>query len=330
MTGSSYPVARLQNLLASFLDEADALVFLCVSPAGEILDARGAWASVLGEPAPPIGLSMVDRIGTDAWRQLQAAPSEGWTVLPLTWSLPGSCVRALEARLRSGPGEYLLLVMPGLWTDERGLQELSRLHEQLINTNRELQRKNRELEAARARLATLATTDPLTGLANRRSIEEALARSLSYARRHRAPLGVVAADVDHFKEINDTYGHAVGDRVLVAFARLLDEATRHEDLAARMGGEEFLLLLPGTPAAGCRAVAERLRAAIAALRIDPLTRPVTVSFGIAAFRPADTVETLLARADRGLYAAKRGGRNRVEALPEDEDVATGPAQPASS
>jgi len=160
----------------------------------------------------------------------------------------------------------------------------------------------------------MALTDALTGLASRRHFLAEAARELSRARRGHA-LSFLMLDVDHFKAINDTHGHAIGDRVLVELGRTLRAVLREADLAGRLGGEEFGVLLPDADAALARAVAERARAALAAARVPmdgagPLG--FTVSVGVATLEPGDDeAATLIARADAALYDAKRAGRNCV-------------------
>ena len=160
-----------------------------------------------------------------------------------------------------------------------------------------------------------ALVDGLTGLANRRQCEESLAGELARVERFGGPLAVVVADLDWFKDVNDRYGHPAGDAVLREFATLLQETLRDIDLAGRWGGEEFLLILPGTDLAGGAQVAERIRVALAGrivLAADGTPIPVTASFGVAATPPATTASELFAAADAAMYEAKRGGKNRVE------------------
>ena len=162
-----------------------------------------------------------------------------------------------------------------------------------------------------------ARHDPLTGLANRRRLEEVAAKLWSEEPSHVSPLSVVLYDVDRFKAFNDLYGHQAGDDCLRRVAAsALEEIGAEDDVAARYGGEEFILLLPRTPLDEARRVAERLRAAVAALRIPHAGGAelgvVTASFGVAsAEAPERSFEQLTAEADAALYAAKRGGRNRV-------------------
>ena len=164
-----------------------------------------------------------------------------------------------------------------------------------------------------------ALVDGLTGLANRRQCEDTLSTELSRVERFGGSVAVVVADLDSFKGVNDRHGHPAGDAVLRKFALLLQESLRDIDLASRWGGEEFLLILPGTDLAGGALVAERIRGALAGrivLSLDGTPIPVTASFGVAASPPATTASELFAAADAALYEAKRAGKNRVETAPE--------------
>ncbi|WP_237154620.1 GGDEF domain-containing protein [Oryzibacter oryziterrae] len=162
-----------------------------------------------------------------------------------------------------------------------------------------------------------AITDPLTGVANRRRIWEVASRALDDAQRGSQPLSVLALDLDHFKLVNDTHGHAAGDQVLVAVAAAVSSALRSVDVLARVGGEEFAVLLPGTSLEGAQIVAERLKKAIAQISIaceGNVHLRVTTSIGVAtAGRTTRTWDELIRKADRALYSAKQTGRNRVVA-----------------
>jgi two-component system cell cycle response regulator len=162
-------------------------------------------------------------------------------------------------------------------------------------------------------LARLARRDALTGLPNRRALEEELVREVARAARAAAPLSAVVLDVDRFKLVNDGHGHAAGDAVLVEIARRAALALRSGDLLGRLGGEEFAALLPGADLAAAVEVAERIRSRVAAEPIAAAGRAlaVTVSLGCAALALGEDGAALLARADARLYDAKRGGRDRV-------------------
>ncbi|MCM2328684.1 MAG: sensor domain-containing diguanylate cyclase [Lysobacter sp.] len=159
-----------------------------------------------------------------------------------------------------------------------------------------------------------AHTDPLTGLANRRHFMEVADAELARSRRYDTPLSMLMIDIDHFKEVNDAHGHRAGDRVLQQLARTCLEILREVDVAGRVGGEEFAILLPETEVEGAFEVAERLRTAVAAAEVpreEGLPIRVTISIGVAAMDAATNLDTLMSQADDALYDAKHGGRNLV-------------------
>jgi len=177
-----------------------------------------------------------------------------------------------------------------------------------------------EVEAeAQRRLARGALLEPLTGLHNRRYLLDRLSTELAAGQRHRRPLALLLVDVDHFKKVNDGHGHAAGDEALRLLARVLQGAVRKEDVVARFGGEEFVILARETSLAGARALGERIRRAVERSRctFQGAEIALTVSVGVAvgqappAFEPGKTEHQLLEAADRALYRAKRQGRNRV-------------------
>ncbi len=193
---------------------------------------------------------------------------------------------------------------------EKELLARVRIHTKLKLLQDELREKNAQLE-------DLSVTDALTGLANRRRLMTRLEEEVQRARRFRTPLSVVMIDIDHFKQVNDTHGHAMGDEVLRNIGTLLKAGVRATDLAARYGGEELTLVLPHTDAPGAFLVAEGLRQKFADLEhhLDGVSLNKTASMGVAT-RDGQTevpsAEELLKHADEALYRAKQGGRNRVE------------------
>ncbi len=191
------------------------------------------------------------------------------------------------------------------------VETLTELATELAGALRRFERRTRELAAANRRITEISLTDPLTGLANRRHAGTRLEAAVSHAERHARPLAVVLADLDHFKRVNDRHGHHGGDRALVAFAAVLRECSRREDVIARHGGEEFLVVMPETTAAAARDYAERVRRAYRTARPLGPEVALSASFGVAERRPGEDGESLLRRADRALYRAKRAGRDRV-------------------
>lgn len=184
----------------------------------------------------------------------------------------------------------------------------------------------------REMLRSQSIHDPLTGLFNRRYLEESMARELSRAARDRYPVGVIMLDIDHFKQFNDTSGHDAGDAVLREVGELLRTGIRGGDIACRYGGEEFIAILPGAPIDATRWRAEQLRASIERRRVtyrDGLLEPVTVSLGIAVYpEHGDTYEDLVRSADAALYLAKRDGRNRVSVAAAADGAGTESLPPA--
>ncbi|APW44320.1 GGDEF domain-containing protein [Rhodoferax saidenbachensis] len=180
---------------------------------------------------------------------------------------------------------------------------------------RQLTESNASLEKKQEELSYLATHDALTGLRNRRAFLLEAEHELNRALRYPSETGILIADLDHFKRVNDRYGHPAGDAVLRHFADLLKAQLRDSDIAARLGGEEFIVLLPGTGTAGTAVVAEKIRRAIEAAPVAHADQhiAITVSIGVSSLPAHDNsaIDTLYGRADQALYAAKAEGRNRV-------------------
>jgi diguanylate cyclase (GGDEF)-like protein len=256
-----------------------------------------------------------------------------WPVYAL-FGAPVTLAAAIGFALSDRPGGSVLafgaamLTIALLAISKRLSRAVLRAH-LLAETNQalidSLGERSRELEEACRTLEQVSRTDPLTGLANRRSRDLRLAAEWDRAVRIGSTLAVVAIDVDHFKRYNDAHGHAAGDRCLVAVANLLETSMRGAiDLACRHGGEEFMLILPDIQANAAASTAERIRARIALGTSDPalsLPERVTVSLGVALATPGEggSLHDLVLAADAALYRAKLGGRNRYEmAAPTDE------------
>ncbi|OIQ72389.1 putative diguanylate cyclase YdaM [mine drainage metagenome] len=180
----------------------------------------------------------------------------------------------------------------------------------LKDAQNRLSEAHAELALKNQLLESLSVTDRLTGLFNRRKLDELLANECERAARTDATLSLMMVDIDHFKNVNDTFGHPVGDQILVSMAELLRHGVRKVDTVARWGGEEFMILCPATPLAGACAVAENIRASIEATDF-PLVGHKTVCFGVAQYHPDETCQSLVERADAALYRAKNEGRNCV-------------------
>ncbi|MBM7808578.1 diguanylate cyclase (GGDEF)-like protein/PAS domain S-box-containing protein [Geodermatophilus bullaregiensis] len=286
---------------------------LVVDPAGLVIDVNPAATRMLHRLRPELAGELVGR--------------------PLV-ELAGPQTVAVLDRTEQRNGHRVAEVVPGLWLDVRAsgvsdprgralgrilvVRDVSEQQERqaaVERLNEQLAEQVAVIERLRAELAEEAVRDPLTGLHNRRHLDRALAADL--ARRPRSgELSVLVVDVDHFKRVNDRFGHAAGDRVLTAVAAVLDGAVREGDTAARLGGEEFVLVLPGAGRAQALERAERVRSEIAAARhlLGGEALAVTASVGVAVC-PSDGADAaaLLEAADRALYTAKATGRDRVVA-----------------
>ncbi|MEI9986711.1 MAG: GGDEF domain-containing protein [Aliidongia sp.] len=173
---------------------------------------------------------------------------------------------------------------------------------------------HRELTRANTELDRIASRDPLTGLANRHRFFNIAAEEVARAHRYQRSLSVIVADLDEFKQVNDTYGHAAGDTALQVAALCLAQCLRATDLGARFGGEEFIAIMPETDLDGAAQVAERFRELLARTEIqhNETSFPITVSIGVATWVPGETgIEAAIERADVALYRVKRSGRNAV-------------------
>jgi diguanylate cyclase (GGDEF)-like protein len=241
----------------------------------------GAWASVDGYPVY-VARRLLDESG---WKLLVVSPVEG---------IFASRVLGIALTLLA---TIMLLIY--VIARDRAVHDHVQMDRRL------------ELEELARDLDFKATTDPLTGLSNRLKFDQALSAEIRRARRFDVALSLVIYDVDHFKQINDAYGHQAGDQVLIKLSGFVAKRMRETDLLARWGGEEFVILLPLSDASMAERFAEILREAIATLYFDH-GKPVTCSFGVAQLAAGESAERLVARADEALYRAKLNGRNRVE------------------
>lgn len=244
---------------------------------------------------------MPEMDGIDFCRAIRAMPAEHYVFILLLTSLDKK--DELIAGLDAGADEYL--VKP--------------VHEIELAARLKGARRILDLEAA---LKRLALYDQLTGAYNRGYLDRQLSKEIQRSWRYSHPLSIIICDIDHFKAVNDCYGHQAGDRVLKEFVALMSHSIRNEnDWVARYGGEEFVIVLPETPPAGCLVVAERIRNLIAATPVVDKGRSVavTVSFGAITIENTSrieemTMDLILGKADECLYRAKETGRNRVVAV----------------
>lgn len=312
------------NQLADFLLGSD-LLFCALLDREGIIHAHSPGVPRLLHLADddcrnrPLAVHLTETDGEQLQRRLAGGDDEGGEEFLLNLHSPIQGPTTLRCCLVRHPRGVLFVAENPAAKTAALADELLQLNNQLAvlsreNTrkNRELQERNRQLLEAYRTIQELALKDPLTGIANRRAFNERLRFEAERGARMKSPLVLVMLDLDHFKKVNDDYGHETGDQVLVAVAALLMGAVRPYDLVARVGGEEIALLLPGTDLERGIEIAERLRREVAALTIDGYPKQITASFGVALLPPGGDSDRLMSRADAALYRAKDCGRNRVE------------------
>ena len=194
------------------------------------------------------------------------------------------------------------------------VQQREQSHLAAVQVKKDLERSNEQLQKNEAKILRLMRTDGLTGVANRRHLDERLQTELERAQRYGSVLSVIMADLDNFKRINDSYGHLKGDDVIVMFTTVLKECVRSADFVARFGGEEFFIILPETDRGGAGLLADRIRVTMQTKKIEGVAHPVTASFGLTEVLKNDALERIVQRADQALYQAKESGRNRVVSI----------------
>lgn len=188
--------------------------------------------------------------------------------------------------------------------------ELEEYRDKLERAVLELQTENTERQRAVEKLEELSTTDPLTSIYNRRKFNELLISEVERSKRYQTGLSIIMCDIDHFKKINDTFGHDVGDNALKVFSSRINDNIREVDMFARWGGEEFMILMPNVDAKNACSVAEKLRKIIEETEVKKADS-FTASFGVTNLIENDTAESFIKRVDEALYKAKTSGRNKV-------------------
>jgi diguanylate cyclase (GGDEF)-like protein len=303
---------RNSDVVHQFCDASETMLFAFIDASERIVECSDGFRRASGSHQPLAGQPLEDVFCMPGGEPVELVPS-----IPPTLSLPALCrfhgdTRLFRVVLFAVDGGFLLLGEFVGSAERKTLENLALLTGDLVNISREMASKNRELEAANAKIEKLSRTDELTGLANRRAFFEYLESLLAQAARQGVALSVIMMDIDHFKSINDTYGHDVGDVVLRHVAGILAAGCRREDLAGRFGGEEFVVALPHCDASDGYAFASRVREALEASEAVPgESRRVTASFGVSSYKQGDDRGSMVRRADEALYTAKTRGRNRV-------------------
>ncbi len=300
-----------KDILKPYLEAQSDLTILFLDLDKNILACNQGFVRLLGGPFEK-GQPLMDYLLPESSEALNQFPDPGETRrLRLNFTARPSGVHTVTCRVYHAGEGYTVFGEKHLPFQSDVINQLAEVNNQLTNLSRELAQKNRALEKANATITRLMRTDPLTELANRRFFQERLSASLASAKRHETPLSLVMADLDHFKQINDTWGHAAGDTVLKGFADILQSACRIGDLTAPFGGEEFIAMLTHTDRKGAVQYAERVRRELEVHPFPEIERRVTASFGVSQLKVQEDAESVIKRADDALYRAKAHGRNQV-------------------
>jgi diguanylate cyclase (GGDEF)-like protein/PAS domain S-box-containing protein len=276
----------------------------CVGKDGKLLYVNRAWFEAMGYSEEEVlTLSLSHVLHPDELIHIKAMIED---------VLAGEKVIPALVRLVTKAGRILWTKGITIGHIENGQPVATRIFSDVteqVNHEREVAEYQRQVAEANARLETLASTDELTRVKNRRAFDEKLVNEIKCGVRNSSPLSLLMLDVDHFKQFNDTFGHPAGDNVLQGVARLLEENARSTDFVARYGGEEFVILLPNTDQHGAWVVAEKVRKAIQGG--DWRERAITVSIGIASLASGGDGSALIKAADDALYCSKKSGRNCI-------------------
>ena len=308
MKSFSLDLVDLLTVAAAVLDENGVLLdanagFLRLLPPGFVQPIGASVARLFIQPTFATLIATMSTDSEDSYRGL------------LTIGDFGVRSRTLRGRVWRTATSVRVLA-------EYDIAELERLSDTMLELNQDstvaqyaLAQSNISLTQRQGVLVAESFTDVLTGVGNRRKLDQSLAIEISRMRRDAGALSVIMADIDHFKRVNDVYGHGAGDKVLAHFGAMLQAYTRPTDIVARFGGEEFIVLMPNTSLSQATLKAEQFRAALAVQTIEPLTETVTSSFGVAELFRDEEGSSFLGRVDAALYQAKEAGRNRVVAAP---------------
>lgn len=298
--------AAHSRILHGLADQSPALIAIC-NPAGEYLYANGAFAAALGLPPEALPGRNEARVlrETGAPDALRVGP-------PAQISQ-----REVDVRIDSGARRFLISRFPILGNQGTPIAAgmiATDLPPLEVEPDEDGKQRHAELLQALEKMERLAYTDRLTGAWNRRHLEDSALLEMSRAERHGHPVSLLVLDVDHFKEINDQFGHAVGDYVLVELVRCLRTSLRRTDTITRWGGEEFVVLAADTPLHEAEQLAHKLCARVAEVPLSS-ARHITISIGVAEYQSGESFEHWFERADQAMFRAKADGRNRIVADP---------------
>lgn len=306
------------HCLMNCLEPLVAVVFASVSTEGILLQANQGCRHILNITSDALPNDIRHAFIQPTFAQLLAMPAEAdrpvYEGILTVGDINTPC-RSLVGSVHRNNGQLVIIGEYDIAEMERLNSQVIALNEELAAIQRELARSNRQLHENEKKLIEMSMTDTLTGMANRRHLMEHLQSEVYRYQRYQKPFSVIMADIDFFKHVNDEFGHEVGDEVLKIFSNLMKNSVRNVDLVARLGGEEFIIVLPNTMLSDALSKANQLRYDIEHLHFDCLKGRITASFGVAEFQENDDLSRLLKHADEATYHAKHLGRNCVICYP---------------
>ncbi len=304
------------KLIFEYLENKSHIAIILIDREGNILDCNKGLLNALGLKEKPITKN-ISSLLSSALQEIKSEKNSDFSPCILTFVTAENIFINLSGYICPLQNNFALFLEHHRITYSELLDKMSKLNNELAIYTREVDKKNRELIRANETIKRIMNTDPLTKLLNRRAFTEHLKRAISFSKRHRLPLSIIMADLDNFKAINDTYGHAAGDRVLKAFARIFKKNSRTEDIICRFGGEEFIILLPNTNISSAMSFAERLRSKFEKTKIRGIPVDITASFGLSELTILDNEESFIKRAEDALYEAKKTGKNGCVTIPSE-------------
>jgi diguanylate cyclase (GGDEF)-like protein len=309
-------IAPQVSWLPDELDDLGAVAAATLNDAALLLQANAGLLRILPENAR--GANATDlhhwfvQPNYDALKAAAGRADDGVYNGLLTLGTELGQTRTLKARFWRDDGHWHLLAEHDIDELERVCATVLALNQEYAFAQARLAQLNVSLQQREQKIVAASLSDPLIGVGNRRRLEQALPLELRRAQRSGEKLCAIMCDIDHFKRIKDEYGHEVGDKVLAGIGHVLLSQMRPTDVVTRFGGEEFVVPIPNTGLESAVEAAERIRATVKALRIEPVRGLITASFGVAELHDGEEAGSLLKRIDSAMYAAKASGRNRVE------------------
>jgi diguanylate cyclase (GGDEF)-like protein len=315
---------KINEEICTYFDNKAPILFFLLSPQGEIIRANRyaktlTGRSLTGDRFRDIiidfrGDANLSSVVTDASeeRLINVSSADG---LPQSFYFTFIRISTFTLAFGRLDAEELESMHREILTLNHNLNNLTR---ELHKKNFQLEKLNTDLQNANQAILELTRKDPLTKLANRRYFNERIEEMVSLAKRKLLPLSIIMTDIDKFKDVNDKFGHNAGDQVLIGFSNLMKSSLRQEDLPARFGGEEFIIVLNSTDFRGAYKLSERIRKALSSSDLLGGRHFVTASFGISQLGHGESITDFINRADAALYQAKASGRNRtvIAGLPE--------------